>query len=52
MAVADLLIAVLGLAMMAVGLWWINPGTSLAVVGGVLFFVSVVARFARRTPAE
>lgn len=48
MAVGDLIIAVLGLLILGVGLWWLHPGLSLAVVGGVLFITSIVAQFLKR----
>jgi len=44
-AVADLSIALVGLLMIGVGLWWHDPGASLAVVGGVLVVMSVLSRF-------
>jgi len=53
LAIGDLICAVAGLAIMGLGLWWKDPGTSLAVVGGCLFIVSVFAQFAkRRTPPD
>ena len=53
MAVADFVIAVIGLLLVGVGLWWLHPGLSLSVVGSVLFITSIVAQFARsRKPKE
>ena len=49
-ASADLLIALIGLTLLGVGLWWKDPGVSLAVVGGVVFIVSVVAQFRKGRP--
>lgn len=48
----DLAIAILGLILLGIGLWWIDPGWSLAVVGGVLFICSIVAQFVRRVPPD
>lgn len=48
MAVADFVIAIIGLLLAGVGLWWLNPGLSLSVVGGVLFVTSIVAQFTRQ----
>ena len=48
----DLSIALVGLLLLAVGLWWIEPALSLSVTGGVLFLTSVIAQFVkqRNTP--
>jgi len=48
----DLAIALVGLLIMGVGLWWLNPGVSLAVVGGSLFLASVAAQFAKRNTPD
>ena len=47
MALADLLIGVLGLVLLGVGLWWKEPWLSLSVVGGSLFVCSVAAQFVK-----
>jgi len=52
-ALIDLLVALIGLSLLGVGLWWKDPALSLAVVGGALFLVSIAARITKpRTPAE
>lgn len=53
MALADLSVAIVGLVLIGVGLWWISPGLSLAVVGGALFITSIVAQLTKqRKPKE
>jgi len=48
----DLIFAIVGLGMMAIGLWWINPGASLTVVGGTVFACSVIAASLRRNKPD
>ena len=44
----DAIIAAAGLALVGVGLWWHDPGWSLAVVGSLLFGGSVLAQLVKR----
>ena len=44
---ADLIVAIVGLALLGIGIWLHDPGWSLAVVGGLLFGCSVFAQFVK-----
>lgn len=45
----DFAVSILGIALIGIGLWWHDPGVSLAVVGSILLIVTVATKL-RRTP--
>ena len=48
----DFGIALLGLMMLGIGLWWHDPGYSLAAVGIIIFISSALAASLRRKPPD